>query len=518
MATTTEAPAAGAPARRGTHLLRRAAALGRGPVALPGAALLVGLLAFALRWWRRDTAFDTFVDEYFYEQLGAGVRDGGLPGADGAPFFLHPPGLPYLVAGWERLVGRPDDPVAAVLLAREPNLLLGAVTAALVVLVVGRRSVRWGAGAGLLVAVDPFVLRQDARILMEVSATACLFAGLLVLLPLLDAPRRSWRAVVGGLVMGLAVVTNDKAVVLVALPLALLWLLRRRHRGWTPLAVGAAAVPYLVYLAVVVGTGHLGDFADAKLGGVRRLLGLDVTTGFNAPGAPSLSGQLVGQLADFGTTYALLALAVPASALLLWRGDDTDRLLGLVHVSAFALLGYSAVGGTLEEHFLYYLLVPSLVVVPSALALVARGALGGPFHRERELRRAAAVAGVVGLLVVAVADAGTYARWHRDPDDGFRQVRAYLVEHLPAGAGVVSVQGGTEFALGDRYDVGPWVTPQDRRAHDATYLVVPWREAEQGYTYVSYDDVRALAAQGRPVLDLPSRTYGRMTVYLLPPG
>jgi len=495
----------------------------------------VAVVAFTLRWWRRDATFDTFVDEFVYEQLSRSVRGGGLPSLSDGLFFLHPPAFFYMLAGWEHVVGLPRgaDALQAVMVARGLNAVLGAASAALLVWLVGRRSPFWGLLAGLVLAVEPFALRQNGRVLLDTAVVFWILVGLLVLRPLGEAPRRDWRAWVGGLALGLAVLTKDKSVMLTVLPLVLLYGLRPRQRIWLPTALVASAVPYTAYLLAVTATGHAGAWADAKFGGLLRAVGADVTTGFNAPGAPSLVQQILRQLADFGATYVLLAAGAVCSVLLLRAAADDLVLLSLTHMGAFAMLAYSAAAGTLEEQFLYYLLVPSIATLFSHAAVARQLPLlrwRQQRHRRRSLtsfglrRLAAAVrhlplSGVPLLVligVVLVVDGATYVRWHTTPDDGFTQVRDYLIDNSPTGTGVIITQGTSEFVFGGRFDAGPWTGDEQRVQHRVRYLVVPWREVYQGYTYVTLPTVRELVAQGQLVLSVPSRSYGEVALYRLP--
>ncbi|MEZ0490916.1 ArnT family glycosyltransferase [Kineococcus sp. TBRC 1896] len=502
---------------------------------LLAALVAVAVVALVARWWRRGSSFDVFVDEFVYEQLGRSVRGGGLPSLSDGVFFLHPPGFFYLLAGWEDLLGVPlaGDPVQAVVAARGLNAVLGAGTAVLVTLLVARYGARWGFAAGLLLAVEPFALRQNGRVLLDTAVVFWVLVGLLVLRPLAQDPRRGWRPVVGGLALGLAVLTKDKSVMLTVLPLLLLWWLRPRQRRWVPTALGACFAPYATYLVVVTATGDVELWADAKFGGLLRAVGADVTTGFTAPGAPSLLQQVLRQLADFGATYVLLAVGLVCSVLLLLRSRSDDlALLSLTHLGAFAMLAYSATAGTLEEHFLYYLLVPSVGVLFAYAAVVTelpppRWAAGRHRREDRRARVSRGLADLVHrlplsggpLLVLTVLliglDGATYVRWHAVPDDGFTRVRDYLLENAPAGTGVIITQGTSEFVFGDRFDAGPYTGDEQRVQHGVRYLVVPWREVYQGYTYVTLPTVEDLVAQGRLVLSVPSRSYGEVALYRL---
>ncbi|CAM5236634.1 phospholipid carrier-dependent glycosyltransferase [Streptomyces tanashiensis] len=263
-------------------------------------------------------------------------------------------------------------------------------------------------------------------------------------------------------------------------------------RRLVALTLSVAVLSYAVYVALVAGFGHFDEFWEAKTAGVRRLVGVVQETGFNAEGTRSLSGRLLAELPGYATTYLLLALT-PVALVLLWRRKEpVYRLLTLSHASAIVTLGYALAIGTLEEQALYLLFVPNLVALAVTVPVPSR-------HR-RGLR---VLAGAVLFAVLAVP-AAVYAQNRWTPDDGFERLRAYALAHMPAGSGIVTVDGQrtrgvTTWVLDDTYRLGHWAAPGDRAAADADYLIVPWRVNEQGYGHTSLAEVRRLTDGLRPL-------------------
>ncbi|MET9676232.1 phospholipid carrier-dependent glycosyltransferase [Streptomyces sp. NPDC006482] len=477
-------------------------------------AALAAVVATTLRLVRIGRAGDLFVDETIYRQLGVSAGQGGFPRTDEGLFFLHPPGHFYVEAGWIRLVGDHQDVIAGVHSMRVLNALLAGVTAALVVFLVARvRSRGAGLAAGLVFALDQFCIRQNNRVLLETGTMVWVLAGFLVLVGLTRPDPPPWargRALLAGLFLGLAVLTKDHAALITVLPLLAALLL-----GWGPprrlvaLALGTIVVMYGVYVSLIAGFGHFDVFWDAKTHGVRRLLGLVQETGFNAPGTPSLAGRLLDELPGYGTTYLLLALTPVALVLLLRRKEPVYRLLALFHASAIVTLGYALGVGTLEEQALYLLFVPNLVALAVTVPV--------PRASRRWLR--AAFAGALAAVLVMPAVVYAQDRW--TADDGFDRLRTYLLTHVPAGSGIVTVDGQrtrgvTNWALDDTYRLGNWTTPEARAAQNATYLIVPWRVIEQGYGRSSLAEVRELTDGLRPLFTFHGPTYGTLTLYRLP--
>lgn len=505
------------------------------------------LLTVALRLFQSSRAGDLFIDEPIYRRLGDSAAAGGFPRTDEGLFFLHPPGYFYVEAGWTKLVGAHSDVIAGVYSSRVLNALLAGVTAALLVFLVARvRSRGAGAVAGLVFALDEYCIRQNNRVLLETGTMVWVLAGYLVLVGLTrpgpsgpSAPagpsgrsgssdpagstgpagptarsgpgaRPRARALLAGLFFGLAILTKDHAVLITVLPLLAALLL-----GWGPprrlvaLTAATTLASYCVYVALIALNGHFGAFWEAKTAGVRRLLGVVQETGFNSEGTPSLTGRLVAELPGYTSTYLLLALTPVALFLLLRRREPVYRLLALFQASAIVTLGYAVGLGTLEEQALYLLFVPNLVALAVTVPVPSR---------TRPVLR---VLGCGLLVALLAAPAASYAHARGTPDNGYERLRAYLLTHVPAGSGIVTVDGArargvTDWVLRDTYRLGPWVTPEEQAANGAGYLIVPWRVVEQGYGRSSLAEVRRLTDGLRPEFAFDGPMYGTLALYRLP--
>jgi hypothetical protein len=496
--------------------------------ALGVVAAVAGGLTLLIRLVLHGRSFDLFGDEVIYTDLGRSVTSGGFPRFGGQLFFLHPPGFFYLEAGWQRLLGHQPGLMAQIYQMRVLNALLAGGTAVVLVLLVARAgSVRAGLAAGLLFALDPFCIRQNDRVLLETATMLWVLLGYLAFASLIGRPRSrgaTARAVGTGLLFGCAVLTKDEAVLLTVLPLlvgaALRW---GPGRALTLRAVGSTAVPYVMYLIVVAANGHIGTWWQAKTSGMLRMLGLIQSTGFHSSGGGSLPARLVAEGVYFATTYGVLALAVPALALMLRGGGPLPRVLGLLYCAAAVTLGYALVLGTLEEQELYLLIVPSLLTVPMAAALL-HGA--SPARRRSTVGRHRAalrpVAITAALTLALSLNLATCVRWLEQPDDGFARMLSYMAAHVPAGArvtdGADALPGPTvvQYGLAPRYRVGLWLTPAARSREHVRYIVVPWAQVNDGYSFLAPSQVRRLVGPGRLVFSFHGRTYGNLALYQLP--
>jgi hypothetical protein len=488
-------------------------------VAEPGrAAVLVavaaGLLTLLLRLAMHTRSFDLFGDEVIYADMGRGVMSGGFPRYTGQVFFLNGPAFFYLEAAWAHLLGTPATLMGRVFQARALNSLFAAVTASVLVLLATRAaSLRTGAAVGLLFALEPFCTRQNDRALLETSMMLWVTLGYLLYTHLITHPpapgRGRVRAAGAGLLFGCAVLTKDEGALLTVVPLlaatGLGWGARRRL---TLITVGTTVAVYASYVALAAACGYFTAFWQAKTTGLQRMLGLIQATGFHAAGGGSLAARLFGEASYFGTTYVLLIVAVAAGFVVFRRGGPVPRLLGLVYASAVLALAYALILGTLEEQELYLLVVPSVLIIPVAATL-----LPGV--------RTMAVAAVAVVLAINLA---TSVRWLVQPDNGFVRAFAYLTAHVPRGADITDAALGPSGDVGQNaladygYHAGLWVTPAARAQQHVRYVLVPWAEVDEGYSYLSPAQVRRLIGQGRLVFSFHGRTFADLALYRLPPA
>jgi 4-amino-4-deoxy-L-arabinose transferase-like glycosyltransferase len=473
-------------------------------------AAVLGLVAFAVRAFGLARANDLFIDELTYAEVADDIAHGTLPQQFGEPFFLHPIGS-FVVNGLViRLFGLTGSFFELVYPLRWVNTVLGAVTVVLAVLLVHRiAGIVPAAVAGVVLAFDPFVLRQDGRVMIETPATLWIVAGWLVLL---GAPTgssvRTRRALAAGLLFGLAQVTKDMTALSTVVPLLLAgWWPRRRSGTTLPWATVwrvllAFPVPYLVYLAVVAANGLLPAWFDAKVGGVLRLVGVNQATGFNAVPGADLTGRLIEMLTRFGTSYVLLGLGLFAGLAAAFSAVPARRLVGLVAATTGALGIYSVVAGAAEEQFGYY------VVVTSVLAL---GALWGDLTDRRPAwrRPVAVVVSVVTFLTVGL---GISAR--ATVDDAYPRARAFL-NTLPAGTrvGLTDVTG--EFGLLPHPGWGVWPSLLSLQTNDAQYLLTRSHQLAQGYGYAAPDLLDWLAQHATPVFTTTGPSGGDTVVWRL---
>ncbi|WP_432522697.1 ArnT family glycosyltransferase [Kineococcus sp. SYSU DK006] len=472
------------------------------------------------------TAYDIYVDEFVYVLQGQSVRDGHIPpGTPDQPFLIHPPGFFVYEALWMDVFGVDADRFDAVFAMREAQQVLVALTAVGLYLVV--RSLVGRVPAlitGLVFALDPFVVRQNGRILLESSTMTWAVLGFAVLVPLVrhfdtaatDAgpPARTARrhvvaAAGGGLLFGCAIASKDMAAFTTAFPLAvgLLtgWFLPRKLSA---VALAAACVPYAVFVGFVASAGLLPELWRAKTSGLSRLAGATITTGYNADDAPSITSVALQQIHDFGTSYAVMAAGGAAALWLLVRTRrQAERFVALAAVLGCAMVGYGVLFGTSEEHLFYFVVVP--VLAPLSVVAV------GLFRRARQRDGRAPIA-VVGALLAAtlVFDAVAWARLRSTPDDGQVQAYEWLMRNAPAGANVVWIAGQTKYMFrGTDHPTIDLEDPARMAAEAPFYMLILEKEVEQRYSYASPEDVQWYTSRSDLVFSQRGATYGEVSVY-----
>lgn len=494
--------------------------------------VFVGVLALAagLRLWRVGEAYELFLDEVTYTLLARSVYEGQGVLLHGEPFHLHPPGFFSVLALAIPLVDAGS--LAELTFGLRPvPALFGAVIPALVAVLVHRVTSSWpvAVGCGLLLALDPFLIRFDSRVLLEAQAMAAATAGLLLLHRVLAAERRGERTtgtvMAAGAAFCAALLTKETYASVAFLPLLVLLVTGGVLRRRTVARVLATTLAgYLAYVLTLALSGEMGAWIEGKTGGIRRLLGLSQITGFNQEGHVSFGERLLANVGSFGVTYVLIGLGAAAAGLLaaaLRRGsppglDRRDTVLLLVWwASAAAHVAYAVTLGTHEEQMHYPLVVMSVPVVGIAAHALLQP--GGEVLVPRSVRtvvsRTAQPVLLLGLaLALALAlDAAVWWRTHTTPDDGYARFLVWADRNLPAGSTVAVTDVPGQFLLCGVH-LGVWNTGDELHANEVDYVLLSSELVRQGYSEVD-DTFLQVAQRGRPVFHVERRSLGEFGLY-----
>lgn len=466
----------------------------------------VVVAAFGARAIGLVRGFELWLDEMLYARLGQSISMGQLPNLPDGPFLLHPPGY-FLVEGAAiNLFGISGNSMDLVLQLRWLNAVIGALSVGLAFVLVWKVSNKVAAWviAGVLM-IEPFVLRNNSRVFLETLGMAALLAGLLIVVALMVDPQARYRPaklLAAGLLLGYAVLTKDVYVLGAVAPVvaATVWrhTLRVRDALWILLA---SAVPYTAYLGVLALNGLLGAWIWAKTNGVRRMIGIEQTTGFNEAGAPSLVDRLLDQLGQFGSSYLLLAIGPVTGVILCFSRVAGRRLIGLTAVM-FGLFGfYSVAFGTLEEQYGYPVLFSGAVsAAVCAVELVDR----------RERLRTPVILFTVAFVALALA---VGLRTLVTIDNGFVQVRSWMQENLPADARVSVSNSTGEVAFEDDPRVGVWPSAPLMEENGANYIITQELPTSLGYGYARPEMLEWLKDNGEPLFAVDGPTNGSTVLW-----
>lgn len=564
-----------APVRRWPVRRVRVSALWERRVLLPLLALLVGIVSFSLRAINLDRSYDIFIDEITYLRIAQGVAETGQVKLYGKTFYLHPPAFFFIEAAYLRLLDLSDAMIQQVYAVRYLNAGFAALSA-IALFLIGRRVAGYGAGlvAATLFALDSFIIKMNSFNLLDTSAMFWVLAGYWIIVPALDDTRvprplwhllaasqllgllgrsriarlfwRSvalagtatavllvrhgrgsdlvepqagqalpwWRIVAAGVAFGLALLTKDMTAFLTILPLIgcflFKWLLARR----TAVLIGVTiCLTYAAYPLTVALVGDWQNFADQKLRGLQRLSGAVKITGLNRHGGPTLLETLIARLDQFGTTYALIGVGVIAMLILLLYGSAAGRLLGLWTASAYALLAYCILFGTLEEQFFYFLVLPSLLATACAGAMLLRHGLVGGRARSVLLRTTTTLV----LLFVGWSSYHWYTS-HTTVDNGYEQVLSFLQEQVPADSRVAATSETAQFLLEDYKSApfGSWHTLEELQSGAPDYLLVTphtlaWNHGDAATPLLSW-----INRHGQPVFTFRGKGDSLLVLYRLP--
>jgi uncharacterized membrane protein len=334
-----------------------------------GPAIALGLVLLTISWgllhvgfWHRNPIIDTPV----YQGYGEKIVDGNVPYRD-FPVEYPPAALPVFVLPE---LADDDDYGSAF------ELLMWACAVSTIVLLAATLSAV-GAGTARLYAATAFAglapLLLGSVILTRFDLwPAALVAGAL-------AAFVSGRDRLGLGVLGLA--TAAKLYPAVLLPIALVWVARRRGPREAALGLGifAAVIVAIVLPFAILAPGGVVHSLTTQLGrplqieslGAAMLLaahqlGLYDPTVVSTHGSQNLSGSLPGALAAVETALQLVALV--AVWLLFARGrPDRERMLV---ASAAAVVAFIAFGKVLSPQFLIWLL-PLVPLVGGSAGIAA---------------------------------------------------------------------------------------------------------------------------------------------------
>jgi 4-amino-4-deoxy-L-arabinose transferase-like glycosyltransferase len=502
--------------------------------------IVAGLIVFGLGFgavvWRIDQAPDVFTDEILYTRLGMrAAGEGTLIWDSGRPIFVHPP-LYFLAEGaYLALIGDPNsslyvpgDIFASVYHARTFNAILAGLTA-VVLYMLGIRLRGAGLGA-LLVALfllDPFGVRINRRAMIETMAALLALSGMFVLLTSKQDDRRPLvRAIGAGLLLGAGLLTKDLVFATILAVLAFGWwelwrkgtsALRQNPAAMMApfLAAGIASLSYVPVPLWAHATGYWERYVRVKSLALQRLIGLVHTSGWNRPGV-SLADLLTQRLADYGSSYFLLALGGGAIVviLVLGRRERVGRLLGVWGLALYPLFVFVALFGSGNDQFFYYLLLPAIILIGYALALsLAHASLQTVAGKRWRL-----VAKIIlAVLLISVLPYNVFRWWTAygvGQDNGYRQLAARVRENVPAGESINASGDAIKFRyFFPNHPITDAGTPDEAQEEGVKYFVLAPKDVRAKYGRITPELADWITTAGVQRFATSGDSYGDIFFY-----
>ena len=246
-------------------------------------------------------------------------------------------------------------------------------------------------------------------------------------------------------------------VIMLVLATTLGWVLERSKAA---VALVLTIGSYLLSQVLVVLTAGFGPWWRQVGSGLRRLIGVEQTTGFNSVAVHvSLTSRLAADATHFGVTYLILGFGAVTGvcqviSAIRHRAEQrgiqqvarAEQLVALSATSAVVYLVYATTLGTLEEQMYYLLLVPGLCTL--VIWCHRTGPRLGPHWRK-------IFAAFIAALLVA--DGAVWAAVHSTRDDEYRQLLAWTPKHLPDRATIAVTESTAQF-LTHGVVIGQWST------------------------------------------------------------
>lgn len=478
---------------------------------LRGTLLIAGgfaVLAALLRLVNISTSYNLFIDEATYAAI---ARDSNLatgPLLNGAPFLLHPPLALMAMAGAAHLVGTQD--IAALVTAIRPFVaIVGALTVAVIYATLDRAGLRRSAlVAATFVALDPFIISFDSRVMLE--SFAQLSAALTIAAAIRTttaAAERQWLWVTLTAVAGAATFGSKETFGLVILASLLLAAASspREHRRPLLISAAGALVGYGLVNLAMIHWGGLAVWWQMRTAGLARLIGTHQPTGIKSAGShDSLLERILPGGAVLAGSYALLVIGGLCALTLLWPlirhrsavRTLTPAALGATRiVSAWAVCAcvyavYAMAFGSLEEQMFY------IAATPCATALAIRMFLVG---RAAVQRSAAAV---TALIVLSQGVAWGYTHTHRD--DVYDQMLSRISDVAAPGSSIAMTEETGQFVL-TGYDLDQWRTAHEVVENHVDYVLLSNRLVRQGYGLADQEFANEVRANGTLALSIHGR-------------
>jgi hypothetical protein len=496
---------------------------------------VIFLCAFAAVSYRSSSSPDIFTDEILYTRVGTRIAgEGALVWDSGTAFMIHPP-LYFLTEGaYLSLTSNPRSQVldpgniyTDVYHARTLNAIFAGLTAVFLFIIARRLRGFW---PGLLIAalfvIDPFGVRINRRAMMETLAELITFAGMgLFAINLMRSNPKYSLSLWAGLLLGAGLLTKELTFIsLLAVALFGLWefirsILIKPNSNETRylfsvhalLVIATALLTYGVYPVWVISEGQWALFLREKLLGLQRLIGLIQLTGWNRPGV-TLSQFLLARLTDYGSSYILLALGGLATFWILINQNRAPlgRLIASWGLVLYPFFAFTALVGSGNDQFFYYLLVPAIFLVGYAVSLPS------VFTRYHKLQNWLRL-GITVLILVGMVPYNVY-QWVKTfgsgQDNAYYQLAQYADSSLPTGAPINATGDPIKFRYFlPSHPITTVATPDQALLQGVHFYALAPKDVQSHYGNITDQMENWIETNGTLLAHFSGNSYGDIYLY-----
>jgi 4-amino-4-deoxy-L-arabinose transferase-like glycosyltransferase len=470
-------------------------------------------VAFGLRFFHIVRSYNLFIDEVTYSGIARNIADGHGVTEYGQPFDLHPPVVMATFGLVIRLLGLGGNLADLSFALRPVAAVFGAGTVTLAFLI-GRRAgfpTTYALAAAALVALDPFQISYDSRVMLE--AQTQFFTALTILLVMrLSRQHSRWLLLAAGLSAGITFCSKETfGLVLGGALIVIAYGNRLTRRKDLFAIIGISLTAYLANLVMTIWTGGLHAWMQARGNGLTRLIGMNKETGFNSPTVKvSLVSRLTANLDQLAVTYALLLLGGVCCLVLIYRTKlwrpaasawppENPEVTVLVAwtLTSCGYLVYATGLGSIEEQMYYIPLLPCILSVVAVLAF------GG-----KATRRVVAVLITVFLAI----DTVVWSQVHSVDSNTYRAFFSWAQTGIPKDSRVAVTEDSAQFVLSG-LDLGDWHTAKDLRDNHVDYVLINPNLVEQGYGVGDPEFLGYLKSGATPVFTATSKQDGTLILY-----
>ncbi len=399
------------------------------------------MVAFLIRAWRISLTPDIFGDEVLYTNMAITLPQYGHLVVSGQPWFIHPPLYFILQSVVFQSAGIHGVTLANVFAARLTSCLYASLAVAAVFIWVSKVSnIKIGLATAFVLMLEPYALKYSRIGILE--TLVMLFAIMAIFLfARADSKAGLKNYVLGGVFFGLALLTKEVAVFLIAV--VAVWFVLTRFvakRGvnvkGTLVFLVTGLLMYLGYVAWALSV-NSSVFLTTNLNLIDRALWIVRDQGYTNPNYPSFMSDFISTANIYLITYILIGVAAIASVYFIVKDRSKFNILLSSWFIGSAIF-FGAIGAH-NSQFIIYITVPAAVTAGYAIAKLASGTI---IHSRKVV-----LAALLLLLIVIGYNMTVWVFVDGSNDNAVSQSINWVQANIPNGEKIWCPQYTYQFLL-----------------------------------------------------------------------